>query len=364
MKYQLRTVLKGYQPLYVCERHIILAKRNRLYLSDLQLKTKKLLCELPHVRPLISRFGPRILQRVFRLGFETAALTSDDILYVARRSDIYRVSLSTGEWSLDLRIPDSRRLLNLNVIDGPNGGRALCFGEYFNNPEKLPVNIWRKDLAGGSDWAVTTTFAKGEIDHVHAICQALDGTVRILTGDFGDGAGIWLSDPGLRSTIPLQRGSQMIRACWLRQTEPGPLYFATDSQFDRNLVRRLQSDGRAEPETLTDIAGSSIYSAQGVDRIFFSSTVEPGDSTGNFWRDLIDRTPGPGIVGNTAAIYGLQDGQVTRIVQSSKDVWPMRLAQFGTFQFPQGTMPADCLVAYGMGVQKLDGATLFFDRQS
>lgn len=364
MRYQLRKVLKGYQPLYVCEDHIVLAKRNRLYLADLRLKTKKLLCALPHVHPVVSQLGPRILQRVFRLGFESVALGGDDILYVARRGDIYRVSLSTGEWSLDLHIPEGRRLLNLNVIAGPDSDRALCFGEYFNNPNKLPVNIWRKDLAEGSDWAITTTFEKGEIDHVHAICQALDGSVRILTGDFGDGAGIWLSDSGLTSIEPLLRGSQMIRACWLRQTEPGPLYFATDSQFDRNFVRRLQPDGRDEPETLTHIAGSSIYSAQGRNRIFFSSTVEPGDGTGNFWRDLIDRTPGPGISGNKAAIYGLENGRTTLIAQSSKDAWPMRLAQFGTFQFPQGTMPTDRLFAYGMAVRKFDGATLCFDRLS
>lgn len=362
MKYRLSKILKGYQPIHVADDRLVLVRRNRLYLANFRLDRIEYLCSLPQLKGIASSVGPRALQRVFRLGVESAAMSGHDTLFVARRSDIFRVSLSTGEWSHDFTIPDGRRLLNLSVVSADEDGRALVFGEYFSNPEKLPVRVWRKSLSGLGDWAIAGTFAQGEINHVHAVSQALDGSVRVLTGDFGDGAAIWLSDPTLRHFVPLQRGSQMIRACWLRQTAPGALFFATDTQFDRNLVRRLEPLDGVEPETLAAIEGSSIYSAQGLDRIFFSSTVEPGEGTGSFWRDLVDRVPGPGIVSDQAVIYGLEDGRVTEIARARKDAWPMRLAQFGTFQFPGGTMPRDQLFAYGMAVRRFDGATMCFDR--
>ncbi len=41
----------------------------------------------------------------------------------------------------------------------------------------------------------------------------------------------------------------------------------------------------------------------------------------------------------------------------------MRLAQFGTFMFPQGTMPDGKFYAYGNAVRKFDDMTLCFEHK-
>ena len=40
----------------------------------------------------------------------------------------------------------------------------------------------------------------------------------------------------------------------------------------------------------------------------------------------------------------------------------MRLAQFGTFLFPSGAMPADRFFTFGVGVKRYDGRCLVFKK--
>jgi len=97
-------------------------------------------------------------------------------------------------------------------------------------------------------------------------------------------------------------------------------------------------------------------------RLIFSSTVKPGALTGGRLRDIFDRKPGPRILANAAALYSFEEGQLTEIFRADKDRWPMRLAQFGTFQFPTGIMPADRFFACGQALKGQDGHCLLFKR--
>jgi len=85
-------------------------------------------------------------------------------------------------------------------------------------------------------------------------------------------------------------------------------------------------------------------------------------ATGGRLRDIFDREPGPRILANSIALDNFEDGQFTEIFRADKDRWPMRLAQFGTFQFPAGTMPADRFFAYGQALKGQDGHCLLFKR--
>jgi len=302
----------------------------------------------------------RIAARILRLGADAAALIDEDHLLVARRGTLYRISLKTGAYTVDLAIPGGSRLLYLSEIrDGANGDKAVCFGEYSTRFDGGPVNVWRRGTGLSDRWAVTGRFAAGEIDHVHNICQATDGSIYVLTGDFRDAAAIWKTDFGLSSFTPLARGSQDVRACWLWQAPDGALLFATDSQLETNHLRRIDERGISD---VAEIIGSSIYHHANASRLIFSSTVEPGAPTGHRLRDIFDRRPGPGITANAAAIYLFEGSRLTEIHREAKDGWPMRLAQFGTFRFPGGTMPPDRFYAYGVGVKRHDGYCLSFKR--
>lgn len=139
------------------------------------------------------------------------------------------------------------------------------------------------------------------------------------------------------------------------------MFFATDSQFETNRLRRMDSEGCYDIAT---IEGSAIYSAQGPGTIYFSSTVEPGEGSGSLLRDMVERTPGPGIRSNEAVIYAWDGSTLEEVLRAEKDAWPMRLAQFGTFMFPQGPMPPNAFYAYGNAVRGYDDVTLQFERSA
>jgi hypothetical protein len=277
---------------------------------------------------------------------------------------VFRVPLDTGRAEIDFEVPEGRRPLNLSVVvDRESGARWLCFGEYFANPDKRPVNIWRRRLDVEGQWEVAATFESGEVNHIHNLVQLRDGRVVALTGDFSDAAAIWSFSPTFLSRSVMLRGSQDVRACWLWESPSGEIHYATDSQFCINSVRTLHSSpGKVWTTELAAIAGSSIYACASDRRVAFSSSVEPGEATGNMVSDLLARSAGRGIVGADAVIYNLENGWVDEVFRAPKDFWPMRLAQFGTFQFPQGSMPHDRIVAYGVAVRGFDGACLLFER--
>lgn len=359
MSYYLYKAVEGYQPLYCLADGLISLRGRTLWRSDLGLRSFEPFCELPYEKP-IGRIPSRIIARVFRLGADTAALLDDGQLLVARRSTIYRVSLETGSWSVDLTVPDGARILYLSAVADPaTGQRAVCFGEYSTRFDGGPINVWRRGLAPEDRWAITGTFPPGEIDHVHNVCQVADGSIFILSGDFGDAAAIWKTDFALSSFTPIARGSQEVRACWLWQSGEGAILFATDSQFETNHLRKI-AGGRGED--VAEISGSSIYACGDSKRLIFSTAVEPGALTGNRLRDIFDRTPGPGIISNDAALYVFEGGKLTLVHREAKDGWPMRLAQFGTFKFPSGQMPSDRFFAFGVGVTPHDGYCLYFKR--
>ena len=357
MSYPLYKVVPGYQPLYCLPDALISLRGRTLYRSDLELRNFEPLCDLPHEKP-IGRIPSRLLARIFRLGADAAALLDDDHILVARRGTIYRISLSTGAWTVDLIVPGGSRVLNLTrVTDPATGAQAICFGEYSTHFDGRAINVWRRDTDPDAPWRITGTFAAGEIDHIHNICQVADGSVYVLTGDFDEAAAIWKTDFSLATFSAIARGSQDVRACWLWQAPRGECYFATDSQLEVNHLRKLDTGSTSD---VAEIAGSSIHAYADTERVIFSTAVEPGAPTGQRLRDIFDRRRGPGIIAHQAALYLFDGNGLTEIYRAAKDRWPMRLAQFGTFQFPGGTMPADRVFAYAVGVKPHDGHCLCF----
>jgi hypothetical protein len=356
----LAAVRRGYQPVCCLESRLILARGNALFWSDYQLSELRPLARLPALRPLIEGMPSRLLQRIFRTQIQSAAVDGDD-LFVVRRGAIHRVSLSTGQTELDFQIPQDRRLLAFAIVQGASE-RHLCFGEYWGNPRRDPVNIWRRPLGGAGRWDIAATFPAGSIDHIHAIQQLADGSVRVLTGDFDQAPAIWRTTADFGDLRIQVGGAQEYRACWLWEDPQGDLYYATDSQLEPNALRRVsrRSSG-LDSEAVAPIPGSSIYAAARVSDVAFSTSVEPGELPKGAVAQLLERRPGPGIQGHDAVIYQFKDQVLREVFRARKDVWPMRLAQFGAFMFPGGTAPDGRIVAYGVAVNGYDGACLSFE---
>ena len=181
-----------------------------------------------------------------------------------------------------------------------------------------------------------------------------------MTGDFGDGAGIWVSNSALIDVVPIVRGKQAYRACWALVRENG-LTYATDTQLEKNSLCKLVDGHLTRCET---IEGSSIYFGENRTSLYFSTTVEPGEPSGNFLADLFSRKLGHGVLSDKSNIYSL-DGENTISLefQGLKDMLPPRLAQFGSFTFPSGMSSDKDIIAYGVALNSYDGCCILLGEE-
>lgn len=362
MYWRLSHCVKGMRPLAVLSNALIVHVDGAIYKVGLDLQGMKLLCRLPATglaSHLASHF--RLLDRIFRAS-PNHAVVFDNAIFIARRSEIWRCDLEDGSLSLDFRIPDNRRSLGFGCVSHSDGAEEIVFGEYFSNPTRLPVRIWGRK-AGSAKWIQRAEFPEGQIEHVHAL-TCIDGQIFVLTGDFGQAAGIWIADINFNFLRPLARGQQAYRSAWMESIE-GRIFMATDTQLESNQLYGFQivNSGEMTLHPLASLDGSSIYAGRGPKEIFFSTTVECGEPTGNFVRDLLDTRPGPGMLSSKATLMTVDgEGHVSKIYSAEKDAWPFRLAQFGSFIFPTGNMPPDTLFAYGVALNKVDDSCMVFHR--
>lgn len=352
-----KKLLCGYQPLCYVGDRVLLAKNKKLFLCDMNLENIHFLCEIPssYREKFFSKF--RLFSRIFRLQFRCALNVHDKFVLLVVRNEIWRVNLETCEIVLDFAIPDNRTALYLTLIENKNDHSSkVMFGEYFSNPNKGIVRVWGAELDSNSDWNILHEFEHDKINHIHNIIyDQKNDNLYILTGDFGDGAGIWVSNSELKDVVPMVRGKQVYRACWALVKENG-LTYATDTQLEKNSICRLVDGHLTRAET---IEGSSIYFGKSISSFYFSTTVEPGEPSGNFLVDIFSRKLGSGVLSEKSNIYSLVDKNTISLeFQGVKDMLPPRLAQFGSFMFPSGISNNKDIIAYGVALKSFDGCCI------
>jgi hypothetical protein len=360
--WNLQSKRKGFRPLALGDKFIYGYHKGSIVRADFELQEIDWLYRLPQVNKWISLVGDfRIVDRILRLSPSTG-LIHDNNFFVVRRSDIYRYDISKKCLFKEFTIPAGRRALSLSEMVLETGEKTIVFGEYFDNPNRDSVNIWGRQPGSGA-WRKLATIPEGEIEHIHSVKQIQDD-IWILTGDFEEAAGIWKSSNYLSTIRPIFRGRQQFRGAWIA-TLQGRIYYATDTQMERNHIYEIAGLDHDRPDihTCGTLEGSSIYDAQGVERQYFSTTVESGPPSGNFVLDMLDIRRGPGILSKTAHIMSIgSTGEIEIIYSANKDFLPFRLAQFGTFTFPSGTHPSNTVVAYGIGLQGCDDTCLILKR--
>jgi hypothetical protein len=283
-----------------------------------------------------------------------------------RKDEIWRVNLQDGSVSLDFVVPNGRKILALTLVKGVDGfDDSVVFGEYFNNPSMLPVNIWQSPLAKPGNWSIKYTFPAGKINHIHNIVvDDMLSSVWILAGDFDPASQICLGHNNFGVVDVVLSGNQQMRATWIHRLN-GKIFYATDSQLEANYTCELdEKNENIVSRKLERIQGSSIYAAVGKSEVFFSTAVEPGLPSGNVFIDLFTTKIGKGIASHQSFIYVLnKDGLAEVLFRAQKDIWPMNLAQFGTFTFPSGVMPDQRFYAYGCAVREFDDSCMLFSKK-
>jgi hypothetical protein len=366
----LRT-MRGYRPLTFVQDGILLAKGYELYVANLDCSRLSRVGAVPHALAARAARRFRTLERIFRLGVRFGCRIAEGGYLLAEKGRIWLLELPSGSVRLDHVIQRGSRPLFISRIQGVNGFEdCVCYGEYSDNLAKEPVNIWVRSQSGV--WRVVYTFPQGKIEHVHGmIPDKSRGLVWILTGDFGDAAGIWAARRDFSEVLPVLVGKQDYRCCWLAFSGDRIIY-ATDSPLTANSVRTLillqgALDSPcpwigAHSEPFMEISGSSIYACMVQDQLIFSTTVEPGLLTGSPLHDWLNRRHGPGIKGNFSDLMiGTEARGFSLAGRWFKDKLPYRLCEFGSISFPTGINPGRCLYAYFTALTGNDGCMSVFE---
>ncbi len=314
---------------------------------------------LGYQEKILSRV--RLLNRLFRMGVRISFQIDDDNVLVFVNKRFYELNLVSGEIRKGFIPPKGIRALKVSHIAGVEGFEdSIVFGGYLSNRDKLSVDIYKR--VSTEQWTEVYSFPIGEINHIHNIvADKSNQCVWILTGDFDQGAAIWMAKDNFKRVDRIYSGTQDSRCCIAFPID-GKLLYATDTPFQPNTIRILeQSDNKWQSRKLVDIDGPCIYGCTIADQFVFSTSVEP-DGKKSGWRGLIDSKLGSGIKNNYCHIYvGTLEAGFKEIYHVKKDIWSPVLFQFGTLQFPEGRNHSNSLIVNHVATNKYDGKALIIN---
>jgi hypothetical protein len=277
--------------------------------------------------------------RLVRSGFHALAIADGESMIAAAPGAIITRDQAGGEFKLTHKVVRGTRPLHITAVPGGN----IYWGEYFDNRERAEVHIYASADRGKS-WHVAHTFPTGSIRHVHnVIYDRFGDCLWILTGDEGAECKVLRADLDLRNVEVVLSGNQQARAVAAIPT-PDALYLSTDTPLERNQVLRLNREGH--PETVAELASSSIFGCQTGQALFFSTMAEP--SRVNTAREV--------------HLVGSADGSKWQVVASwEKDAWPMHYFQYGNAILPVGENVTNYLAATSIAVKYDDLVTTLWE---
>jgi len=279
--------------------------------------------------------------RLFRDGFHALAVMPKGGVVAAVPGAIVTLRPNENQFRVTHAITRGTRPLHITAV--PSG--TIFWGEYFDNPQRDEVHIYASS-DGGMTWAVAYTFPKGAIRHVHNIVyDSWGGCLWILTGDYGGECRILRASCDFSRAETVLEGNQQARAVALVPTEDA-LYFSSDTPLESNYIYRLDRRGNLSQQA--PISSSSIYGCRVGSRVFFSTMVEPS----NVNADRNVRIFGSG---------GDSHGETWQpLLAWQKDVWPMRLFQYGNAFLPDGANSTPYLSVTTVAVESDDMVTSLY----
>ena len=190
----LRT-LRGYRPLTFVPDGVLLAKGYDLYVASLDCSRLERVAAIPHTLAAGTLRQSRLIERILRLGIRFGCRIGEGDYLLAERNRLWLLDLQSGTVRLDHVIERGMKPLSIARIHGVNGFLdGVCFGEYWYNVSKEPVNIWVRNQQ--RRWRIAHTFPRGTIEHVHGmipderrgIIWILDRRFRGRGGNMGGAA--------------------------------------------------------------------------------------------------------------------------------------------------------------------------------
>lgn len=218
----------------------------------------------------------------------------------------------------------------------------IYFGEYFMNPERRPVRIWRVS-ADLKRWEVAHEF--NAIRHIHGVyCDPYnDHDFWVTVGDFEGECHILRTSDNFISFSKYGDGSQVWRAVQLFFTRDH-VNWLTDSNLEPNHACRMsRKTGVLEiGQALDASAWYGCSTREGVHMAF--TTIERG----------------PAIKSNESSVLVSLDAfRWEKVFAFKKDFWkPVQVFKYGVISCPSGQMSVNDLYLSGEGLIGLDGLSI------
>ena len=294
----------------------------------------------------------RLVARALRWEARCAVEVEGGLL-VSWRGALLRCDLSTG----DVRSVFSARegFSTPLTIQRTNGEIGAVWGDYGQNADKKPVGIYGITREG--TLRTLFEFPAGTVRHVHGFTPRLAGGWYIFTGDMEDLAGIYAASSDFSAVEPLAVGDQRFRAVRGYDTPEG-LVYATDSSIIKNHVYLLPNEDPSMLRVLAETNGPCIYGTPCEAGYLFSTTVEPDERVRGACSYLSTKL-GPGVqTGETQLILVTKKAEVREILRLEKDIYPMKLMQYGSMQFASGQEHRHDVVGFCRSLRGLDATSV------
>ena len=290
-----------------------------------------------------------ITARYFGLNEIKAAITNDDCIFISYHHLFFLYQIKNGDLSqvrFDFK-DSSRACLYLKSIkDG------VIWGEYGYNPQKKRKSVFYYNHQRG-EIVKLYTFGDSQINHIHnIIVDSNTSRIWILTGDFDNSAAIFYTDDFFKTVHCQVSGSQLYRGC-IGYSKDNILYYATDSPDETNYIIK-NKDGVITK--LFELNGSCIYGVICNGEMFFSTTVENEANQLNNGKNNFKYNRGRGIKDWYAYLYSfnIKSEQITTILKSRKDIFPMLAFKYGCFRFPSINNSSGVVFSWGQALRKYD----------
>ncbi len=262
---------------------------------------------------------PRLAQRAARADKCNVFVNSAGNTLGIRGGSVYTIEQGAVHRLIDIQ---GDCVLHRGICEGVDG--FAYFGEYFMNPERVPVRIWQVDAALKSAF-IAHEFAANTIRHVHGVyrdpfdAQALWVTV----GDFAGECYLLQTRDGFKTLKQYGEGTQLWRAVALYFTE-AHVSWLTDSNLEQNYACRMdRKTGKLEVGQQIDCPG------------WYGATTIEGLSVGF---TTVER--GPGVKRNESCVLVSNDGFDWREAMTfKKDPYrPVQLFKYGVISCPSGEL--------------------------
>jgi hypothetical protein len=333
--------LKGYVVEWVQLGLAILSRKHRLYQAETPTSARHFIGEVQSSGMKKFAANIRLGQRLGRFMVYNAIPLADGITFVTFDKQIGLIS--KGKYRPLDGLARPFRVLRGACATGKDG--AVYFGEYLDNADRGPMNVY-KYLPGTDRATLAHTFAAREVRHIHGVyADPYTDSLWCVTGDGPSESRVIRTSDYFNSVETMGEGDESWRTVSMLFTNDAVTY-ASDAEFHENHIYRLNRL-TGERTVLGEIDGPVYYSHAVGDDLFFAVTAE-----------LCPSQKHP----NATLWHVSPDGKLERLYSAEKDLFQNKslagVFMPGTMHFPAGTANTGESYFHCVGLSGIDNRTL------